>query len=35
MTVEAERVPGRRGRPGHSVGSLLDAAVALFNERGY
>ena len=35
MTVSAERVPGRRGRPGHSLDSLLDAAVALFNERGY
>lgn len=35
MTVDAERVPGRRGRPGHSIDSLLDAAVALFNERGY
>jgi AcrR family transcriptional regulator len=35
VTVDAERVPGRRGRPGHSLDSLLDAAVALFNERGY
>jgi AcrR family transcriptional regulator len=35
VTVDAERVPGRRGRPGHSVDSLLDAAVGLFNERGY
>ena len=35
MSVDAERVPGRRGRPGHSLDSLLDAAVALFNERGY
>ena len=35
MTVDAERVPGRRGRPGHTLDSLLDAAVALFNERGY
>jgi AcrR family transcriptional regulator len=26
---------GRRGRPGHSLDSLLDTAVALFNERGY
>jgi AcrR family transcriptional regulator len=25
----------RRGRPGHSVGSLLEVAVAVFNERGY
>jgi len=29
------RVPARRGRPGHTLDSLLDAAVALFNERGY
>jgi AcrR family transcriptional regulator len=28
-------VPGRRGRPGHSLDSLLDVAVAVFNERGY
>src|SRR3954471_19230676 len=26
---------GRRGRPGHSLDSLLDVAVAAFNERGY
>jgi AcrR family transcriptional regulator len=25
----------RRGRPGHSLDSLLAAAVAVFNERGY
>lgn len=25
----------RRGRPGHSLDSLLDVAVATFNERGY
>lgn len=35
MSVDAVRVPGRRGRPGHSVDSLLDGAIALFNERGY
>jgi AcrR family transcriptional regulator len=35
VTLETERVPGRRGRPGHSLDTLLDAAVALFNERGY
>jgi AcrR family transcriptional regulator len=35
VTLDAERVSGRRGRPGHSIDSLLDAAVALFNERGY
>ena len=27
--------PPRRGRPGHSLDSLLDVAVAVFNERGY
>ncbi|MGY1725122.1 TetR/AcrR family transcriptional regulator [Blastococcus sp. SYSU DS0533] len=26
---------GRRGRPGHSLDSLLRTAVGLFNERGY
>jgi AcrR family transcriptional regulator len=26
---------GRRGRPGHSLDSLLHVAVAVFNERGY
>jgi AcrR family transcriptional regulator len=31
MTV----APARRGRPGHSLDTLLDAAVALFIERGY
>ncbi|MGY1605564.1 MULTISPECIES: TetR/AcrR family transcriptional regulator [unclassified Geodermatophilus] len=25
----------RRGRPGHSLDSLLEVAVAVFNERGY
>jgi AcrR family transcriptional regulator len=35
MTVDAERLPARRGRPGHSLDTLLDTAVALFNERGY
>ena len=28
-------VAPRRGRPGHSLDSLLDVAVAVFNERGY
>lgn len=28
-------VPVRRGRPGHSLATLLDVAVAVFNERGY
>jgi AcrR family transcriptional regulator len=32
MTVPA---PVRRGRPGHSLESLLRIAVAVFNERGY
>ena len=27
--------PLRRGRPGYSLESLLDVAVAVFNERGY
>jgi AcrR family transcriptional regulator len=27
--------PVRRGRPGHSLDSLLAVAVAVFNERGY
>ncbi len=27
--------PTRRGRPGHDREAVLDAAVALFNERGY
>ena len=35
MTVAADPAPARRGRPGHSLDTLLDAAVALFNERGY
>jgi AcrR family transcriptional regulator len=26
---------GRRGRPGHPLDSLLDVAVAVFNERGF
>ena len=28
-------VAGRRGRPGHSLETLLDVAVVVFNERGY
>jgi AcrR family transcriptional regulator len=35
VTVEVERVPGRRGRPGYSLDTLLDVAVAVFNERGF
>ena len=31
----AEASAVRRGRPGHSLESLLDVAVATFNERGY
>lgn len=27
--------PVRRGRPGHSLASLLDVAATVFNERGY
>ncbi|MGY1826082.1 MULTISPECIES: TetR/AcrR family transcriptional regulator [unclassified Blastococcus] len=34
MTAAAAAT-GRRGRPGHSLDSLLATAVALFNERGY
>jgi AcrR family transcriptional regulator len=33
MTTTETRA--RRGRPGHSLESLLDVAVAVFNERGY
>jgi AcrR family transcriptional regulator len=35
VSVAAEPAPARRGRPGHSLDTLLDAAVSLFNERGY
>ena len=35
MTSTANGAPARRGRPGHSLDSLLDVAVAVFNERGY
>ncbi len=28
-------VAARRGRPGNSLGQLLEAAVAVFDERGY
>jgi AcrR family transcriptional regulator len=35
MTATENGVPARRGRPGHSLDSLLDVAVAVFNERGY
>ena len=35
MTDTEKAVPARRGRPGYSLDSLLDVAVAAFNERGY
>jgi AcrR family transcriptional regulator len=35
MSAAPESAPARRGRPGHSLDSLLDVAVAVFNERGY
>jgi AcrR family transcriptional regulator len=35
MTPAQAPTPIRRGRPGHSLDSLLDVAVAVFNERGY
>jgi AcrR family transcriptional regulator len=35
MTASADTTPTRRGRPGHSLDSLLDVAVDVFNERGY
>ena len=35
MTSTADPARLRRGRPGQSLDSLLDIAVAVFNERGY
>ena len=35
MTAAGSAAPARRGRPGHSLGTLLDVAVEVFNERGY
>jgi AcrR family transcriptional regulator len=35
MTPARAPLPARRGRPGHSLDSLLHVAVAVFNERGY
>ena len=35
MTATADPARTRRGRPGHSLDSLLEIAVAVFNERGY
>ncbi|SDQ51878.1 TetR/AcrR family transcriptional regulator [Thermostaphylospora chromogena] len=35
MTPGKSREGGRRGRPGYDRDSLLEVAVAVFNERGY
>jgi AcrR family transcriptional regulator len=35
MTTAADGAVVRRGRPGHSLDSLLEVAVAVFNERGF
>jgi AcrR family transcriptional regulator len=35
VTAGVNAVSARRGRPGHSLESLLAVAVAAFNERGY
>lgn len=35
MTLGKTGTPARRGRPGHSLDSLLQVAVAVFNDRGY
>jgi AcrR family transcriptional regulator len=35
MTATENAAPARRGRPGHSLDSLIEVAVAVFNERGY
>ena len=35
MTATENAAPARRGRPGHSLDSLLEVAVLVFNERGY
>jgi hypothetical protein len=35
VTTTQDAAPARRGRPGHSRDTLLDVAVAVFNERGY
>jgi AcrR family transcriptional regulator len=34
-TASTARQPGRRGRPGYDLESLLAVAVTVFNERGY
>ena len=35
LTAAVRASPARRGRPGHSLESLLAVSVAVFNERGY
>jgi AcrR family transcriptional regulator len=35
VTAAEQAPPVRRGRPGHSLDTLLDIAVEAFNERGY
>lgn len=35
MTSATAAAPARRGRPGHCLQTLLEVAVAVFNERGY
>jgi AcrR family transcriptional regulator len=35
VTAKAEEAPRRRGRPGYDLESVLQAAVEVFNERGY
>lgn len=35
MTSTTDPVRTRRGRPGHSLDSLMEVAVTVFNERGY
>jgi AcrR family transcriptional regulator len=35
VTTTQDAAPTRRGRPGHTRDSLLEVAVAVFNERGY
>jgi AcrR family transcriptional regulator len=35
LTAAVNGAQARRGRPGHSLESLLAVSVAVFNERGY